>query len=706
MKRYLLFIITILCCTTLLAPSAFAGVEPYENFIKGAIKRNDTLLVKDEKFKNLKYDWNDITNISAKNTIAFRILDQHYMGNDFTCTVYLKVEYLTDPLQPAPLTKDIELKVNYSHIKGAKYKIVDSYSFTGAYWVRITVDNIYSPQFGNKVPPFFQLTGSIVVNRQYKFDTEARIRPNAIIIKGKTSAATGHTAALSGTSSKFTSFNTNSLNAVSSSGSGLVNGGAQLLLTWPNLGADEYDLEWTTAGQGNDEYTLIKQMAGDTAGAVNTAGLDGIFLHNASRVTLPGQSYLLSLVSTDTYILVRMRAVHYLAGGIRQLGDWDYQQDNGLYDVWHLGWYQQNLNWQYSAAFAEEGKKKEVVSYFDGSLRGRQTVTLNNTDNVAVVQENVFDEFGRPTASILPAPHKEAAGASPYLHYFTDYNQDNSGATYNSDDIAGPGGTCELNPAPLNTSFGASQYYSSSNPFKADNLYNYYIPDAEGYPISVTQYTADNTGRLKLQGGVGKTFQPGYTSPSKTTKYFYGKPEQWELDQLFGNDVGFAEHYLKNMVVDANGQVSISYVNASGKTIATALTGIAPPGMDSLASIVPATVQKIALLDSSKFSYNSSDLTISATTTYLASVPGKATLAFNIQKLIDHYPGGSPAICSNCYYDLTVKVLNDCNLPVDTRTMPIQIGDATANCNDSGLATDSVGVTFPFCCPCVIKVLV
>ena len=43
-------------------------------------------------------------------------------------------------------------------------------------------------------------------------------------------------------------------------------------------------------------------------------------------------------------------------------------------------------------------------------------------------------------------------------------------------------------------------------------------------------------------------------------------------------------HYLKNMVVDPNGQISVSYVDASGKTIATALAGITPPNMHSLSS--------------------------------------------------------------------------------------------------------------------------
>src|SRR6202041_345723 len=130
---------------------------------------------------------------------------------------------------------------------------------------------------------------------------------------------------------------------------------------------------------------------------------------------------------------------------------------------------------------------------------------------------------------------------------------------------------------------------------------------AAGFPLSVTQYTGDNTGRIKSQGGVGLAFQPGKAgSPqlSKTTKYYYGKPQQWELDQLFANDAGYAEHYLRNMVVDPNGQMSISYLNASGKTIATALTGLSPATVDTLPSYVRPQLTSTRLLKPSDFTYD------------------------------------------------------------------------------------------------------
>jgi RHS repeat-associated protein len=707
MSKSLKFIVVTLVCTFFFRLLAFAGVEPYENFIKGKIKRTDTLIVKDEKFKNAKYKWSDITNISVKNFIAFRIIDEALLTKDFSCKVKLKVEYLNAPDQQTPAVKNIELNVNYSIKEGSNYKITDSYAFSNAYWVRVIVENIYSPEYGNDLPPNFQLSSNIVIDRQYLFKPHQVIKPNAVMFSGADNATQSTSSASpSSSSSGFSSamkskllmsLKTNSL--TSGTGTGLVNGGNQLQLTWAVItGAEEYDIEWTTVNNGSPYFSTVQQMAGGFTGTISPVLLNKLFLHNASRITTPNQSHLLSLVYNDDFILVRMRQVHYASDGTRLLGDWDYKQDNSQYAAWPLNWYQANLNWQYSASFAEEGKKKEVVNYFDGSLRGRQTVTINNSDNVAVVQENIYDEFGRATASILPAPVKESGTANPYLHYFTNFNLNSNDSSYNAANIKGavPAASCEFNPDPLKTSSGASLYYSPQNPFINDKNYNKFIPNAEGFPLSVNEYTADNTGRIKIQAAVGKIFQPGKSYPSKTTKFYYGKPEQWELDQLFGNDVGFANHYMKNMTVDPNGQTSISYVNASGKTIATALTGLAPAGMDSLSSIVPAKKRAINLLDQSKFAFDNSTLKISASTTYLAAVGGENVLLnYNIEKLVDQYPGGAKAICSNCYYDLSIKILNDCNSVIYSTTTPVQIGAKTADCNDHGYATNSFTVNFP-----------
>src|SRR5690606_37691246 len=81
------------------------------------------------------------------------------------------------------------------------------------------------------------------------------------------------------------------------------------------------------------------------------------------------------------------------------------------------------------------------------------------------------------------------------------------------------------------------------------------------------------------KGGVGPAHQIG---SNHEMKYYYTVPTQEELNRLFGYRVGNVSHYKKNMVVDPNGQVSISYIDPQGRTIATALTGDKPSNLIGL----------------------------------------------------------------------------------------------------------------------------
>ncbi|WP_139112906.1 glycosyl hydrolase 108 family protein [Mucilaginibacter sp. PPCGB 2223] len=653
------------------------------------------------------FDWSSgaSTTNSIKNSVCLRLIDNALIknwgagGGPTRFEVVVSINYYSDPLHPtvatnsSPITKT--LKVNYDARAGHTYKATDIYDFsdisgfTGAYKIEVTVVSATSPDMtGTTIPQVLEVSGNVVIDRQYNFAaTKAfNIFPPVPSIGAGTS---------------------------SSKASG------QLNLSWDYFpGIEEYDLEWTTVDEGSDNQTVIDNLK--TGASVADADLDKLFLNNATRITTVAHQYTLSLMYNNDYLLFRMRHVHYGPGGIRIRGNWIYTNQvsstatTHQYNFVYLNWNESALNWQYSAAFAEEGKKKEVVSYFDGTLRGRQTVTINNSDNIGVVQENIYDQFGRATASILPAPFKEDGGVNPYLHYVPHFNLNGAGNAYNYANVIGtltaPG--CDLNPDTLNsnpavtgsvTKKGAANYYSKYSTFKTDKPFYAYIPDADRHPLSVTEYTPDNTGRIKVQGGVGTIFQPTYSLDGgitnlqgKATRYYYGKPEQWELDQLFGNDVGFAQQYLKNMVVDPNGQISISYLNASGKTIATALTGESPGNVDSLQfSKSGIQVQHINILKPEQFVYDASASKLTATTTYLASVTGTDTLSYSIKKLVDNYPGGAFNICSNCHYELTIKVFDDCgNNIIPGLTFPVQIGSTTSNCTDTVTYKDSFPVTF------------
>jgi RHS repeat-associated protein len=354
----------------------------------------------------------------------------------------------------------------------------------------------------------------------------------------------------------------------------------EIEISWNYVdGAEYYDLEWTWVDNYNPT-SLSSSPLGQ--GAVALTELD--FQHNSTRIRTGNQSYRIPQIFAKGYLVYRVRGV----------GRWFSDVNKDKYGVWSGNTSQKDVvsdwvalpnvnvitidleheglkNWQYDATYAEGGKKKEVSQYFDGSLRPRQIVTRLNSDNHSVVGETVYDNEGRGVIQILPVPQ-----TNPGIKYYDHLNQNASNVPYSYldfdlEDVS----TSTCVPAlagELSTVSGASQYYSPGG-HVGETDWQQYVPDAKGYPFTQVEYTPDNTGRILNQSGVGIDHQIG---GDHQTIYYYLQPAQEELNRLFGYKVGYKQRYKKNMVVDANGQVSISYLDAAGKVVATALAGDKP----------------------------------------------------------------------------------------------------------------------------------
>jgi len=337
---------------------------------------------------------------------------------------------------------------------------------------------------------------------------------------------------------------------------------------------DELNVSWGWPSTTGNNFTQLEwawledEVAGNyetnTQGNITANGINQLFKDNATRLDLPtGTNYYAIPILYDGTgnLYYRIRAISLNPEGVVTYGPWATPLK------FSFSGHNNDLNWQATTTYAEEGKRKTVIQYFDGSLRGRQTVTKDNTTQTVVTAETIYDKQGRARVQILPSP-----GIAKVIAYQQNLNLFNSQALG-----ADPSDILDLEPSPgvqpdlkLQLLPGsAAQYYSSSNTEKNDGN-NKNLPDANGYPYSKTEYTPDATGRIAVQGGVGQNFQPG---SNHETKYYYGKPMQEELDGLFGTEAGKSAHYFKNMVQDANGQVSVSYVDMHGRTIATALAG-------------------------------------------------------------------------------------------------------------------------------------
>ncbi|WP_299883450.1 RHS repeat-associated core domain-containing protein [uncultured Lacinutrix sp.] len=362
----------------------------------------------------------------------------------------------------------------------------------------------------------------------------------------------------------------------------------QLNISWlPIDGAIKYQLEWSwiDSFSGSGSTILLQPQ--------NVPLKPKTFERNSARVTIKNNAFKIPLVYANGFLVYRVRAI-----GNRYN---DYNNDNDFskvskyfYGQWTDGYnettvsqwnyavtsqHQGNKNWQFQASFAEEGKKKEVVSYFDGTLRNRQTVTKINTDGYSIVGEVIYDNQGRPAIEVLPTPDINSA-----LDYKKDFNLNTQNKTYSHYDFdwSDPNAlVCEtgVTLSGMSKTKGASLYYSGENTPFVTTEKDKYIPDANNYPFSQIQYTDDNTGRIKRKSGVGLTHQIG---SGHEMKYYYGTPNQNELNRLFGYKVGYNKFYKKNTVIDPNKQVSVSYLDPQGRTIATALSGNKPANIDPL----------------------------------------------------------------------------------------------------------------------------
>ncbi len=353
---------------------------------------------------------------------------------------------------------------------------------------------------------------------------------------------------------------------------------SSLKFEWDKLvGAIEYELEWTWV----DNYSQSDINSKLSADKINFNDRD--FELNNTRIQTSNLNYEIPLIYSNGYVIFRVRAVGRLLNNTNQVcyGLWStgIENKNTLSDwnnaVIEVKSHEKDKNWQFQASYAEQGKKKEVVSYFDGSLRNRQTVTKINTEDNAIVGEVIYDAQGRAAIEVLPTPMK-----NKFIRFYKGINTNLSNElfSYSDFDFDLPSSIlCDTKTPKISDNQGASKYYSSKNDINSP--FRDFIPDAKMYPFSQVEYTLDNTGRISRKGGVGEDHQLG---TGHEMKYIYTIPNQKELNRLFGYEVGYDSHYKKNIVQDPNSQLSVSYIDPQGRTIATALAGDSPQNLTGL----------------------------------------------------------------------------------------------------------------------------
>lgn len=587
-----------------------------------------TLVVYDQKFlTNLGADAFPSPSQSAyhlkkvRNIVTFRInqntIDDCLMAS-FTSQIIVQIDRKDENGNPLT-TLYKTLTIDYDNTSGVKYKERHSFEFDNSYWTKITITT--AP---NSTEADYVILETTTQIERY-LDLDYTVIPT---------------------------FNTGVVNNKPNS----------ILVDWNAInGAEEYDLEWTWVDDYDDDGTAL----GASTIAYN-------FNDDATRVTIKDNSYHIPIVYERGYLICRVRAIgktgyffdHRVPGrwSSHNYGTHVYNSGGSSFTMTKDAFYldessgsapfehEPQLTWQYASTYAELGKRKEVISYFDGSLRNRQMVTKVNTDESSIVGEQIYDYQGRPAVNILPVPDLNDQS----LNYHHNFNiASTSGLPYSKSDFDEGSGFCDRDVDPLHQSYGASKYYSDQNPLVND-IHNEYIPHAYGYPFTITEFTPDNTGRVRRQSGVGQEHK---LASGHETKYYYAVPEQPELDRLFGNNVGDAAHYEKNMVIDPNGQVSISYLNAGGKVIATTLAGSSPSNLDTILNKTSAVNVVSDLLSGGNTWINENETHLYKT--FQVSMQSDYTFAysFNIPR---HTDDSLPSLCFDCVYDLEISLKNEC----------------------------------------------
>ena len=432
---------------------------------------------------------------------------------------------------------------------------------------------------------------------------------------------------------------------------------ANSMLYWSyQQGAEEYDLEWVFVDKYSPEYTQITTQENITD---ELTGFALPFeLLEPTRVRVWGFNYQLDNTFPEGRLYFRVRAVSTFAdqtNGVSddiRYGKWGYcipstQLTLCKYEITSAQEFETNKTWLYGISYADDGKSVSTLTYFDGSNRNRQNLTYNTSDNVTLVGESKYDKEGRQVVSVIPAP---VIGRN--LFFQNNFNMAASGNVFDETEIE------QTTVPPLATISGSAKYFSKNNDLTTD-LFRDAIPNANGYVFNQKIFRNDGTGRIERVGGIGADFQTNGTHINRT---WYGSTNVAELKRLFGDNVSdFPQGYRKNMLQDANGQLSVTYYDKRGNTIVTALAGEAPKTLRKLdyseETITTPLNDNNVKIGNSMVSEH----------TFLNSIPNTTiTLNYSLQAAVQNFQNQSVTVegheiifgqlCPDCAYKLTILV--------------------------------------------------
>ena len=372
-KLYKIIVILILCCFFKQAEAQFEeGIQMPAVF--GLPALTGSALVNGA---NNTTTYTSQGEISAKiiNIITLKINEGEavFFATNFTATAQLALQ-LTDANNNTT-TQNLTLTATYDKATGAKYTVRDYKTFKDYTQVKVTVTNISITGYSGWDPKqVLEVENEMRIIRYFPLSAN----PTDLVPSMSTSQPT----------------------------------------------ADALNVAWTFPSAAHENMTQLEwaYVESEMIGYYDN-NYDLIFQNNSTRIDLDynasGYSYNIPLLYPGPgKLYYRARAAHRTSNGTLITGPWS--EVSASEHSFDFDGHEDSLNWQSSTSFAEDGKYKSVIQYFDGSLRSRQTVTKDNTTGNTIVGETIYDLQGRPNIQILPTPTN-----SNTIQYFPDFNRFN-----------------------------------------------------------------------------------------------------------------------------------------------------------------------------------------------------------------------------------------------------------------------------------------
>jgi|GEM_PF-3435288 len=427
------------------------------------------------------------------------------------------------------------------------------------------------------------------------------------------------------------------------------------VISWDYVpGAVEYDVEWVFI-QAGDPFTYSASSPEEP-----------FSFKEPVRITTYKHSHQIDRIFPEGKLYFRIRAKGYFfKPGNRENyyhGAWSYlRKGTGsslLLPVTISADFEGRKNWQYTVAYAENGMSKSTITYFDGSLRARQQLSQLKSTGQVVASGTLYDYEGREAVQVIPTPINTNS-----LTYYQNLHRIPGSPVTAFDKTKFDEGVV----SPMGTGSGAGAYYSTSNPFSSADPFRERIPNAEGYPFTQTTFINDNTGRPRSTSGVGYAHRKG---GGHETFYYYVKPTERSLHELFGSNVGDVSHYDKQVTVDPNGQASVVYTDQLGRVIASGLYGGTPANLLPLdnnpdgalvqANLNPSSIPS-EILTSPDGLYSQADYY------HLNIGTNTITLKYDVLSGAVNQENSlfGPGACASCYYELEIQVFDPNGNPVN-----------------------------------------